>query len=1010
MRRFAWMICIVASIAPALAGNAASIDDWARWRAPRFATLGGGGGLPHATATAIVQSSEGLMWIGTRGGLARYDGQRIRTFRQRSGDATSLPDNYIRALLPLAHGSMLVGTNVGGIVRFDPVAGGFVRLRGAEGTRIGARILAFTPDGQGGALIASDHGVFRYDARSDRVVPLLGAGPAARDLAGGAFAVHRDADGTIMAGADKGLFVRRPGSDRFVPLALPDIGDVWAIARDTRGRLWIGTGSHGIVVRQADGRFVRPPALAGSSALIGHRTIRSFAPGPDGAMWVGTDGMGVLRIDPDRGYAVRALRNIPADAASLGGDTVRAVTLDRTGRLWAATDVGVSQTDPARDAILSLTNAMPDPAQSLADTNVRGVMVDRADRIWVGMSNGLIDRIDRAGGAIRHLKLSGGHAGQDIKAFAEAADGGILAGGRGVVAIDPRTLRERPLAVPDLGNLPVISLARMGDRLLIGTYKGLFDWNMATNAVRRYRHVDGDDTSLANNEVINIVAAGDGGAWIATPAGVSRYDPATGRFTTYRNRSDDPASLPQNYTGSIVAAGPVLWVGTYGGVARGTRHGGDWRFRAITEGDGLANDNVASLLADRRGRIWAASATGISVVPPGGTGVRIVSRRDGLTPDSFNQRAAAVTQGGDLLFGGTGGLLVVRPDAMLGARRTAPPSLVTTEVEQDGRALPVDPFPGRHPIRIAGGRHSVRIAFALTDYAAPQEVRYRYRLEGFDDAWVAVPEGTPASATYTNLPGGNYVLHLSAYIPGVDPRFVTTSVDLSVAPSWYEHWWVRLIGLMVVVLAILGVVQTRTLVLRRRTRTLEALIDQRTQELRAANVSLAHLAATDPLTGLANRRTLMARLEEERERAARTGHGFALAMIDIDHFKRVNDTHGHQTGDRVIRAIAERIGQAVRTVDCVARYGGEEIAILLPATTLGEAGVLTDRIRRSIGTVPVEIDGIAIPITISGGVAASDGTETIGILLHRADQALYRAKRDGRDRIEAAPASLSIVA
>lgn len=998
MRQFILCLLLLAVLAAARPAQAAApVDLWDGWRTARFLTLDATAGLPHATSTAIVQGSDGLMWIGTRGGLVRYDGQRLKIFRQVARDATSLPDNYIRALLPLPHGGMLVGTNVGGAVRFDPVSNAFVTLEGASGVGVGTRILAIASDGQGGALIASDHGVFRYDARRNRVVSLVAPGS---DLAGGAFTVYRDPDGTIHAGGDKGLFIRRPRDRAFSHVATPPIGDVWAIQRGPLGRLWIGTGAHGIVVRLADGRFVQPKILSGDSALIGHRTIRAFATEPNGTMWAATDGMGLLRIATRGPFVVSAMRNIPANRASLAGDTVRDVTIDRTGRLWAATDVGASQADPTLDAIFTVTNAMPDPRRSLADRNVRGLMVDSRDRIWVGLSNGMIDRIDRVGGTVRHLRLSGHHAGQDVKAFLELPDGTVLVGARGVVAIDPVTLGTRPLAVPLPDDLPVISLARSGHLLLIGTYKGLFVWDARTRQVRQYRHVDGDPSTIANNEVINIVDIGDGRLWIATPSGLCRFDPATGRFELYRNDPADPTSLPQNYTGSIVHSRGALWVGTYGGVARGQWANGAWRFRAIAEAQGLANDNVAALLADRRGRIWATGASGISVVDPLGKRVRVVSRRDGLPPDAYNQRVAAMTRDGDLLFGGTGGLLVLRPDRMLAARAPASMTLAPTEIDQDGRVLPFSPFPGRQAIRIDG--HAVRVAFALGDYAAPQEIRYRYRLVGFDTDWVWLPESVPATAIYTNLPGGDYVLELQAQIPGVHPRLVTTSIDVTVARAWHESWIIRLAMVVAGALLIFGIVHVRTLVLRRRTRALEQVVGQRTSELRAANVTLAQLASTDALTGLANRRTLLARLEAARETAMRSGRGYAVAMLDIDYFKRVNDTYGHQTGDMVVQAVAARIADGVRAVDCVARYGGEELAILFADSGANDAWTITERLRQAVARAVIEVDGVAIRVTVSGGVAAATAGEPPAAVLHRADLAMYRAKRGGRDRIELA--------
>lgn len=994
MRRLALLILLVAGMLPRLAYASAGNDAWAAWRTPWFQTLDGGAGLPHSTTTAIVQSSDGLMWIGTRGGLVRYDGQRLKVFRQTAGRTGGLPDNYIRSLLALPHGAVLVGTNVGGMVRFDPRSNGFVAIAGAKGVGVGTRIMAIVADGRAGAYVASDRGVFRYDSRRDRIEPV-----ARQDnpLSEGAFAVHRDADGTLYAGGDGGLFVRRPGTTDFRPVATPDIGDVWAIARDKAGRLWIGTGSHGIFVQLRDGRVVQPAALAGASPLIAHRTIRTFAVKSNGEIWAGTDGVGIVRIATQGGFSVRSIRNLEDNRRSLSGDTVRDLHIDRTGRLWAATEVGASHTDPAPDAILTIGNAMPDPRHSLAERNVSGIMVDRRDRIWVGQSNGLIDVIDRARAGVRHLRLDGSHAGQDIKAFAERADGMILAGGRGIVVIDPDTLAKRSLSLPELGDLPVISMLQSEQRLLIGTYRGLFVRDERTGRVRGYRHVPGDDASLANNEVINIVAAPGGGVWIATPRGINRFDPASGRFVTYRNDPADPASLPQNYTGSIVPAGDALWVGTYGGVARGKRMDGKWRFHAVTEARGLANDNVAAVQIDRAGRLWATGASGISVIDPRQEMVLTVSRRDGLTANSFGQRVSAITRSGDVLFGGTGGLLVLRPDEMLAAHATAAPALTVSEIEENGRVVPYNPLARDRTIRTDG--HGIRIAFALSDYAVPEEIRYRYRLRGFDEDWVAIPSASPATAIYTNLPSGTYLLELQAQIPGVHPRVVSTGVRLVVAQAWHERWFVRIGLLLVALLAVFGIVQLRTVVLRRRTRALETVIDQRTRELRAANARLELLAGTDPLTGLANRRTMIAMLDGARETALRTGRRYVVAMLDIDRFKRINDAYGHQVGDRVIEAVATRIAASVRTIDAVARYGGEEIAILFADVSPQEALETAERVRIAVAEHPIVANGIEVRVTVSGGIAVATGETSPSELLHRADLALYRAKREGRNRV-----------
>jgi len=161
------------------------------------------------------------------------------------------------------------------------------------------------------------------------------------------------------------------------------------------------------------------------------------------------------------------------------------------------------------------------------------------------------------------------------------------------------------------------------------------------------------------------------------------------------------------------------------------------------------------------------------------------------------------------------------------------------------------------------------------------------------------------------------------------------------------------------------------------------------------------LAQTDPLTGCLNRRALVDELGAEIARARRYGLALSVLMIDLDHFKRVNDTRGHLTGDDVLKQVAQLLRAEVRAVDVVARYGGEEFVILLPETALPGATSFAERIRESVGTHAFVADGDPLSLTVSVGVATITGGEegSSEEVLARADAALYRAKRDGRNLV-----------
>jgi two-component system cell cycle response regulator len=160
------------------------------------------------------------------------------------------------------------------------------------------------------------------------------------------------------------------------------------------------------------------------------------------------------------------------------------------------------------------------------------------------------------------------------------------------------------------------------------------------------------------------------------------------------------------------------------------------------------------------------------------------------------------------------------------------------------------------------------------------------------------------------------------------------------------------------------------------------------------------LALTDPLTGVYNRRYLMAHLDELMTRTAEGHAGPGLLMLDIDYFKRVNDTHGHAAGDAVLRDVAGRIQRNVRGFDLVARYGGEEFVVVMPDTGLPVATMVAERLRNMVADKPVALGdgGGEVSVTVSIGIAvAREGGDTAAQLLQRADKALYGAKASGRN-------------
>ena len=168
--------------------------------------------------------------------------------------------------------------------------------------------------------------------------------------------------------------------------------------------------------------------------------------------------------------------------------------------------------------------------------------------------------------------------------------------------------------------------------------------------------------------------------------------------------------------------------------------------------------------------------------------------------------------------------------------------------------------------------------------------------------------------------------------------------------------------------------------------------------------ALCDLSLRDPLTGLSNRRHFLAALDQEIDRVTRAGDMALLLMVDIDHFKRVNDTHGHGVGDEVLRRFAAVAQQGLRDTDVLARWGGEEFLLLLNDTSAEQAQIGLDRVRELLADARLSNEVPELRATFSAGLTAYDSGEPLDVCIERADRALYAAKQAGRDRVVVAGA------
>lgn len=796
--------------------------------------------LTQGTVNAVLQDRSGLIWIGTQGGLHRYDGQELLAYQHQADVPGSLPDSFVTALAETRDGRLYVGTSRSGVVWFDRSDGHFQRLAGrSEGGR--QIVTALAADGNGRLWIGTQFGIERLDPDGHREDVLA--------LAGRAFRMVRDLSacpgGEILAATAQGAY-RIDADGRSALRVGLEAGELLGAAHCARdGTQRFAQGDQ--LFRLEGDRAVRQWAAQNEPA----GAILDIAEDHSSRIWLARLGHGLVRIDPASGEE-RQFQHDPRIPGSLPEPTARSLAFGRAGLIWVGGDLrGVSIADPQGAAFTYVYDESPD-GDTLASNNVRALLADGDTGVWIGTEGDGLKHYRFAErnmttirGAGRLAAGSDQPAAQRITALANAGDGRLWVGTPlGLARFDPATGSGERIALDPARRLghanDVRALAHGADGTLwIGTLDdGLLRYEPARQRWVHFPATAGTDASgLWHASVLAVHEDRGGRVWIGTLGGLNVYDRASGRLQRIMPGGNDGHGLAGDVVRSILETRDgAIWIGTHSGLNQLLAfENGQARFRVWRISDGLANDTIYGLLDDHAGRIWASTNRGMLMIDPRSSEVVNFTTQDGLQGPEFNGGAQARLTGGRLAFGGTRGVNWVEPTTIT-PNRFEPPLAFTSLQIGSQRRLIDDPAQFDE-IRLAADDRVLMLGFAAFDFSAPERTRYRYRLLGYDDAWVDL--GTRRQVAFTNLGPGSYELEILG--SNHDGRFGSKALTarVVVAPYWWQTTAARIGFVGLLILALLSYVLWR----RRSLAHLRAQHDQ--LKLYSDRLSLALWASRD---------------------------------------------------------------------------------------------------------------------------------------------------------------------
>ncbi len=926
-------------------------------------------GLPHNLVQSLAQGSDGFLWIGTWEGVVRFNGRHFTVFDRQNTPGVEL--SGILSIVAEADGAMLFGTASNGVYRYHK--GQWQPLGGEDARSLS--VVALLPDDEGVLWIATPGHLYRLlpGGELEDAGSRLGLPPAQ------VTALRADPQGGVLIASEAGIHRALRGmlqpwkaSSRWVVRDLIDDGSGgWIVAADD-GIRWL----------HVDGRI--------EQLKVGER-VDAVRLDATGALWMSLSSGRLER------YVDGVVEQLP-----LPGHVSQALMIDREGLVWSGSTDGLFRIDEGAASGLTA-------ADGLGSDYVRAVMQTPDGTIWIGHSAGLDRQRD---GVLSMVALEPGVARQaSVLALAQQA-GKLWAGtyDRGVFELDGEGRVLGQVRLPGAVQ-PLVRalLAEEDGTLWIGSSDGLYRHQGGN--LQRYGVEQGLPTALVHA----LYRDQAGVLWIGTGNGMASLD-AAGRVEAWPGPGRD---FPARYVFDFLGDGNGdLWIATDRGLLR--RRG--LSLQVFDHASGLPRDRVFRILDDGANHLWLSSNQGVFrldrhdliAVAAGARprlAVHVVDHSDGMPSSQANGASSPAgwrTADGQLLFATSAGLALIDPRRVDHRRdQTAPMAIESVGI--DGAQQPL-----RSHYLLPRDVERIAVSYSGLGFRAPDKLRYRYRLEGFDTDWVEA--GSRTELVYTSLPPGRYRLRIQSMPLPLDwtdsRRLGEATLSLEVAMPYWQRLWMQALLLVAAAGLLVLFIRWRTAAYRRRQRQLAREIASHTRELSEKNRALeqaaserdrlldqlAHQATHDALTGLPNRRAADAHLQYLLGEASDAP--LTVALVDIDHFKHINDVHGHAAGDRVLRDVAGLLQLQLGSSQFISRHGGEEFLIVLHGMGLAEAVPLLQSLCARVERLRLQDVAAGTTVTVSIGAAErKPGQETVQALLVAADRQLYRAKHEGRNRV-----------